>query len=76
MSEQQKLDSASDPESRLTTRISPFRRHRKVCTQNYGNEASPLGLTSLEGCCASVSSPRRPSVISYSIGCGAIAHVE
>ena len=28
------------------------------------------------GWCASVSSPRRPSVISYSIDFGAIAHVE
>ena len=47
--------------------------HRKVCSYDYGKEASSLGSTLWGACSGSVSTPRRPPVSSYFIGFGAIA---
>ena len=47
--------------------------HQKVCSYDYGKEASSLGLTLWGACSGSVSSPRRPPVSSYFIVFGAIA---
>ena len=50
--------------------------HQKVCSYDYGKEASSLGSTLWVACCGSVSSPRRPPVSSYFIVFGAIGHFE
>ena len=65
------------PVSRMT-RPKPWpprwvRGHRKVCSYDYGKEASSLGSTHWGACSGSVSSPCQPPVSSYSIVFGAIA---
>ena len=50
-----------------------LRGHRKVCSYDYGKEASSLGSTHWGACSGSVSSPCQPPVSSYSIVFGAIA---
>ena len=47
--------------------------HQKVCSYDYGKEASSLGSTLWGACPGSVSTPRRPPVSSYFIVFGAIA---
>ena len=53
----------------------PVRRrgHQKVCSYDYGKEASSLGSTLWGACPGSVSTPRRPPASSYFIVLGAIA---
>ena len=47
--------------------------HQKVCSYDYGKEASSLGSTLWGACPGSVSTPRRPPASSYFIVLGAIA---
>ena len=49
------------------------RGHQKVCSYDYGKEASSLGSTLWGACPGSVSTPRRSPVRSYFIAFGAIA---
>ena len=55
------------------TIASASRGHQKVCSYDYGKEATSLGSTLWGACPGSVSTPRRPPVSSYFIVFGAIA---